>query len=627
MDKQNYQKKEFSQENKNLTIMPEQELITDKAIMDNDAIDLKKGGKININKLNIFIAPFHRRHEKYYKDSKFHLIVDIILAFIVIALTGVVIWLSAFYHQANKNVFLEINNVGNEIISGKTAEFEIIYNNKSNDKLIDGNITIAFPKNFVLKTISPENMFDFKTNTFRIGVLDSGANGKIKIAGMPFGAINSRQVISAIFNYKKNSLKLKTLNSLFYSIDNSVLTMDLSLPDEVYQGAEFDGEIKLENNGVNDLEKIELAFSVSDLEIKQSSHELNNNFIILSKIKAGEEIIITFSAISRSKDDKAFLTLTGFMNFGKEKLKQAKIKKEIVVKTSKFQMTISADKKNILADEEVMFRLNYNNKEKEKINNIRLTLTTGNDNFSLANIVLVGTNPPDPLYQGGKTTKENNILIIKSIESGESGYVDFKVKFLKKQTVTEQEIYLVATVAYDINGEKARYVLKSSQSRILSDVNLKSAGYYYSQQGDQLGVGPLPPTVDMQTNYWIFLEIDNFGNDLKNAAFIAQLPENVIWINNKSLSAGNLLYGETARTVIWTVDEVGKNNGNYRAGFEVGIVPLQKDAGKILGLLSDISFSAYDNFCKEEITKTGFKDIATDLDKDRLANGKGKVAY
>ncbi|MFH1482473.1 MAG: hypothetical protein ABIE46_03065 [Patescibacteria group bacterium] len=283
----------------------------------------------------------------------------------------------------------------------------------------------------------------------------------------------------------------------------------------------------------------------------------------------------------------------------------------------KFKVTLKAEKNNILSDKEVLFRLNYKNEEEKKVDNIRLILATDNDNFSLDSIALVNNK---------KCKIKNNILIIESVEFGESDFIDFKVKFLKKRAVTEQKNNLAATVIYDIGEEKVRYISRSPKVCVLSDISLKFEGYYYSQQGDQLGIGPLPPIVDTQTNYWIFFEIDNFGNDLKNATFIATLPRDVIWINKKSLSAGNLQYGEASKRVIWTVDEVNKNGGNYRVGFEVGVAPSQKDIGKILKLLSDISFSVDDNFCEEEITKTDFKDISTDLEKDRLAKEKGKVA-
>ncbi|MBU0879327.1 hypothetical protein KKH00_00765 [Patescibacteria group bacterium] len=457
---------------------------------------------------------FRNRHEKYYKEKKFHLIVDIVLVFVIIVLTGVVIWLFVFYYQVDKNIFLGINSVN------------------------------------------------------------------------------------------------KPLN-------RSILAMNLFLPDKVYQGAEFDGEIKLKNNSANDLEKIKLEFIAPDLKIKQNGKSLKNNLIVLDKIEAGEEIVITFNVVSLGKEGKASLTLACFIDLGKEKLKQAEIKKEIVIKVPKFKVTLKAEKNNILSDKEVLFRLNYKNEEEKKVDNIRLILATDNDNFSLDSIALVNNK---------KCKIKNNILIIESVEFGESDFIDFKVKFLKKRAVTEQKNNLAATVIYDIGEEKVRYISRSPKVCVLSDISLKSEGYYYSQQGDQLGIGPLPPIVDTQTNYWIFFEIDNFGNDLKNATFIATLPRDVIWINKKSLSAGNLQYGEASKRVIWTVDEVNKNGGNYRVGFEVGVAPSQKDIGKILKLLSDISFSVDDNFCEEEITKTDFKDISTDLEKDRLAKGKGEIA-
>ncbi|MDO9399662.1 MAG: hypothetical protein Q7T79_03205 [bacterium] len=365
--------------------------------------------QLKINKANIFIDYFRRRHEKYYKEKKIHLIVDIVFVILIVALMGLVIWATVFYYQPEKNTSLEIKNVSKKIINDKTT----------------------------------------------------------KVARIP-----------------------------------------------------------------------------------------------------------------------------------------------------KLNITISPNQEIISDKEYIAFRLNYKNEEKEKVNNVRLTLTNGNNNFGLASIILTG---------GRKCKIGKNVLIIESIESNESGFINLKIKFSEKNAIIEQKIHLVVAVAYDINGEKINYVSKSSKLCVLSDLNLKSAGYYYSQQGDQLGIGPLPPTVDMQTNYWIFWEIDNFGNDFKDAIFVAQLPTDIIWIDNKNLSAGNLQYSESTRKIIWTVEEISKNGGNYRAGFEIGVVPSQKDVGKVLKLLSDISFSAYDNFCKEEIIKTEFKDISTNLDEDRLANGKGKV--
>jgi hypothetical protein len=155
-------------------------------------------------------------------------------------------------------------------------------------------------------------------------------------------------------------------------------------------------------------------------------------------------------------------------------------------------------------------------------------------------------------------------------------------------------------------------------------LEMKSAGYYYSPQGDQLGIGPLPPRVDMSTNYWIFWEVDSFNADLEDLTVTAQLPENVIWTDKKSLLAGKLHFGQVTRRVIWTIDQVSQDGGPYRVGFEVGIIPRQNEVGRILDLVVDIQYRATDQSSQKEIQGT-LDNITTDLIFDELATGQGEV--
>lgn len=163
-----------------------------------------------------------------------------------------------------------------------------------------------------------------------------------------------------------------------------------------------------------------------------------------------------------------------------------------------------------------------------------------------------------------------------------------------------------------------------SQSVIVEKtiLNVKSAGYYYSSQGDQLGIGPLPPIVDIQTNYWVFWEIDDFNKDLENFVMTAQLPENIIWTDNKTVLAGKLNFGQMSKRVVWEIDKIEKQ-GSYKIGFEIGLIPVQNDIGKILNLLTDIKYQAKDKFSQE--IKNSLNNITTDLIFDNLAKGKAKV--
>ena len=157
-----------------------------------------------------------------------------------------------------------------------------------------------------------------------------------------------------------------------------------------------------------------------------------------------------------------------------------------------------------------------------------------------------------------------------------------------------------------------------------SFISLKSGGYYYGPYGDQLGVGPLPPKVDIQTNYWIFWEIESFNRNLENLIITADLPENVIWIGQKSVLAGSLQYGEVARKIAWKVDKINKTKGVYRVGFEIGFIPTQADVGGIMDLVTNIEYVASNKTGQlSEIGK--LNNITTDLKFDILAADKGIV--
>ncbi len=167
------------------------------------------------------------------------------------------------------------------------------------------------------------------------------------------------------------------------------------------------------------------------------------------------------------------------------------------------------------------------------------------------------------------------------------------------------------------DSEEEIYVCKNAF------LEIESAGLYYSSEGDQLGVGPLPPKVDIQTNYWIFWRVDGFNKNLSDLNISAQLSENTVWMDNKSLLAGKLQFGQVSRRVIWKVDEI-KQSGNYRVGFEIGVIPEENNIGEVMDLLTNIKYEAFDKECQKKIEGT-LGNITTDLKKDALASDKGKV--
>jgi hypothetical protein len=55
----------------------------------------------------------------------------------------------------------------------------------------------------------------------------------------------------------------------------------------------------------------------------------------------------------------------------------------------------------------------------------------------------------------------------------------------------------------------------------------------------------------MATSYWVFLEFNNSGNDLKNFVLTAELPDNVYFPNEKRVLDGKIIYGEIGKRLAW----------------------------------------------------------------------------
>ncbi|MFA5247818.1 MAG: hypothetical protein WC415_01040 [Patescibacteria group bacterium] len=480
-------------------------------------------------------------------------------------------------------------------------------------------MSLNFPKDFVLLSALPEDIFIDQTNTFNFGDLDRGMGGTIKIIGVPYGEIGQRQIFSYSLNYTQNGRAENTLGSFEFILESSALATEVSIPSEVFAGIDFGGKIIIKNSGQADIDKnIVIAFVDSPFNIKSIASEvatLVNNEISLSGLKAGKQEEIIFTAQTEKEGESGFLTEV-YLNDGGKKFLQQEIDKRLKVSLSKFKTEVNVDKNIINDGDAVNYKLLFTNNEEGEIRDVSFYISPADSSLSLKSL--------DLKNGGEKYLFDNNTVRIGVLPVGESGELEFEAVLERKKVNPEQEAGLAFNLKYRVGEKDISYVFYSPKMRILSDLQVSSKGIYYSAQGDQLGIGPLPPAADVPTRYWIFWEVNNLGNELKDLVISADLPVNVGWTNQKSLLAGDIRYGAISKKVIWNVDNVSRADGIYRAGFEVELIPSQSDIGKIPDLLTNIQYSATDVFANTEI-KGELSNITADLKDDPTASGKGTV--
>jgi len=265
-------------------------------------------------------------------------------------------------------------------------------------------------------------------------------------------------------------------------------------------------------------------------------------------------------------------------------------------------------------DDGATLKIIFKNSGQSAIVDLKLILETSDDNFSLKKIE--NTKPDSGV------NIDNQTISFAKIPAGASGEAVVQVYF--KSQSEGRIINWRARSEYSVGGQTLKADFNLPALKVKAELTLSDAAYYTSPQGDQLGIGPLPPLVGIPTSYWIFWEAQS-RDDWKNLVVSARLPKGVELTDNRSLLAGDFNYNPETRQLIWKIPEFSGRADNYRLGFEVQLIPTAAQIGAVLPLLSNPQYYATDVLTGAEINGTLDK-LSTNLDKDRFNVGQGQVA-
>lgn len=219
---------------------------------------------------------------------------------------------------------------------------------------------------------------------------------------------------------------------------------------------------------------------------------------------------------------------------------------------------------------------------------------------------------------------EPDRLVINSCEEEEKSEKEF-VSFLKPlKDGPLSKIVWQAQIEYLNTGQKIYQETRSLPEIIIApDVKAYAAVYYNSPQGDQLGLGPLPPQLGLPTNYWVNFQASGLMPGMNDFILSARLAKNVTYTENKSLLAGDLSYIASSRRVIWKISKFSAEM-TPQAGFEIQLVPTEAQVGKSPVLLEDIKYSFVDSASNLE-SEGQLDALTSNLEFDKINKGQGEV--
>lgn len=250
------------------------------------------------------------------------------------------------------------------------------------------------------------------------------------------------------------------------------------------------------------------------------------------------------------------------------------------------------DRDNIKNGENLTYTINYKNDGSAPATDLMLILTLESELLNGSKkIILDATKYPD----------------LKTVSAGTAGSIKYQTSLnTKVEQLTNPNNYIMTSVleATYKNPQNNNQEINITSNRLIQKVTtnllISAVAKYRLNEGDQLGVGPLPPVVGQTTKYWIFLAAETDYNDASNISVTASLPANVRPTGRISATSPQpVKFDLTNNQVSWQVETIVAPSSDYPqvgTAFEVTLTPTKDQVGKPAALLTTIKASGQDKF-------------------------------
>lgn len=570
--------------------------------------------------LRPFYAWFQRKYAGRYKFARLVFTFDLVLIGVVIGLSMAAAFL-LLYHPAkfSDRIFFEAEVAPREVVTGAPSTLVIRYTNGTDEELRNVNLVLQFPDHFVRQEVSSGDTL-IEGNDVAIGTLEPGAQGNIKIRGVMFGDVGGEQTFHTLmtFVHGKNDTNDQKISDQSFSPSRSALALDLLLPEQLVASQTIPGTITYKNTSDTDFPDLTIEPHWPDgFTYVSSSVPLTDGVWTVPAIKAGDEGQVDFTGTLAPDGTSASFSFSPSFSFADARYKQDTLTQSVGVVPPQVQVSHSVDATSVNPGGTVLAHVHYENTGDTAVTGLTLTIDAASPFAKTPSTVDIGTLAP-----GASGDADVTIGMRSSIQQSDT------------TTYENLDLTTRAKASYVIgeDGKTQTVVVEGDPiaTPITTPVVLSSFGRYATETGDQLGRGPLPPTVGEETKYWMFWNVAGTINGLTNVLISGHLPSGVAFAAPGPVSQGEpVSFDPDTNTVTWTASQMDSTfaPGAKIVGiaFEVSVTPTDAQVGTSPTLLSNVTLTATDMRTGAIVTAGGAA-VTTNLPNDTMAAGLGNVS-
>ena len=501
--------------------------------------------------------------------------------------------------------------------SALVAGGEIVLNltviNNENDPIENVNAVFKLPPQIKFERSSLP--YARMSNTVSIGEIAAHSEASVHIVGALSGNVGQNIKPGVSITYKENSGKEgKKIASASAKIASSSIGAEFEMPNSIVVGQIVSGDIRYFNRSNSPIDNVVIVPTwPQNFVISSSRPDLKNGSWSIGTLAKGSEGKITWSgAMAAGGADTADFAVETGVRSASDILTQAQSIKTVALTDPALAVALDGTSGARLGDI-VTVSATYKN--------------TGD--HTLNNAVIAATADP------GITIKNIDRTALGDIKPGANGTVKITAQIDSKlpealKNSTNVQLAMHANIAGKLDNDTAMAISSPAWNiKVASTLGMSAGARYWSDTGDQLGRGPLPPAFGKTTTLWIFWDVSNTTGALNNVRITGKLPANVTYTGKAANPFGDApLYDPSTRSMTWNVGDVpawpGVSTEAIGAACEVTITPTADERGTYAPLMTDQQVTGTDAATGLALSAT-VPDMTTHLTTDPQAAATGTV--
>lgn len=585
----------------------------------------------------MLLLPFMKWFEKRYKGMRFARLLfsfDLLLIGTLVGLGAAAIVLGLIRPTTFEDkISFEASVAPREIVTGAPSTLVIRYTNGTDEELRNAKLALTFPDYFLLQELSVEERDrSYRIDTtyaadINLGTIPVGATGTVRIRGVMFGDVGGEQSFTSTMTFvhgTEKDLSGKKTSAHTFSPSSSTLALTLALPERLVAFQEVEGTITYQNTGEIDFPTISIEPEWPEgFTFLSSPVSIVGGVFVVPAIAAGESGTLAFTGYLGEIGQEVTFVFHPSFTFDTSHYRQETLTHTAPVVPPQIRVEQSVDNSTVRPGSLAVFTVRYEN--------------TGE--FDVTNLVLA-IEATSPFV----TAASVEAATIAKVAPGESGEVQIKVplrwSIYQSETTDWDGLDLSAraiasyTLGDPSTGSGQADQRVSSKSAVISapittPVVFESFGRYATDAGDQLGRGPLPPRVGIETKYWVFWHVGGTINELQNVRIEGTLGSHIGYTGKQSSSQNSgVEYDAATNTISWESSSIepslSPTSKIVGVAFELSIAPDSSMVGTNPVLLYDIRITSTDGRTDAFVSRSGAT-VTTNLPNDVMAAGKGTV--